>query len=164
MTTTFGDPRLPARFWTKVAHDPDGCWLWTAAKNHGYGYFLWNGRTQNAHRVAYEVLVDAVPDGLVVDHGCHNGTGCPGGIECPHRPCVRPDHLEAVTQSINKLRGMSAPARKARQTHCKRGHELASDNVKTNKRGHRECYTCRLAQNARWRERRRHVSPPQRIL
>ena len=34
MTYTFGDTRLPKRFWDKVQIDPDTCcWEWTAYRN-----------------------------------------------------------------------------------------------------------------------------------
>lgn len=156
MTDTFNDPRLPERFWVKVDHDPAGCWRWRAAINQGYGFFLWAGRSQNAHRVAYEALVGPIPKGHVVDHDCHNGTGCPGGVDCPHRRCVRPSHLEAVTQSINKQRGMSFAAQRSRHTHCAReGHELAGRNLMVNRRGHRECRACKYARTAARRARLR---------
>ena len=96
----FGDPRLPARFWVKVragsipAHRPDlgPCWVWTGSRNrNGYGQF-WHGRHMGAHRFAYEALVGSMPDGLQSDHLCRN------------RSCIRPDHLEPVTGSVNLKR------------------------------------------------------------
>lgn len=95
------------RFWARVEKG-DACWRWLGAndKKTGYGSFSQGGRTTSAHRLAYELTVGPVPAGLVLDHLCHNAdSGCPGGRTCAHRSCVRPDHLEPVTQSINVLRG-----------------------------------------------------------
>lgn len=104
-------------FWSHV--DKDGpvpqhrpelgpCWLWTGASDiKGYGRLRRrNGRGYHkAHRLAYEALVGPIPEGLVLDHVCHNGSGCAGGDGCPHRACVNPAHLEPVTQRTNVRRG-----------------------------------------------------------
>lgn len=83
------------RFWAKV-HKTDSCWLWTASLTFGYGSF-WDGKGQvRAHRFAYELLVDPIPEGLQLDHLCRI------------RHCVNPDHLEAVTNAENVQRGVVA--------------------------------------------------------
>ena len=93
-----------------------GCWLWTDALNtNGYGV-VWDPAKQKqskAHRVAYEELVGAIPDELPIDHLCRN------------RACINPEHLQPVTLGENVRRGVSPPAQRARQTHCKNGHELS---------------------------------------
>lgn len=128
---------LPAedRFWRYVARS-DGCWEWIGYQSpDGYGKFQWEGG-QLAHRFAYELLVGAIPDGLTLDHLCRN------------RGCVNPAHLEPVTQTVNKLRGVSFVAQQAAQTHCKRGHLLSGDNVrleKTKRGWSRRCKTCQKA-------------------
>ena len=110
----------------------DGCWEWTGCLMPlGYGQLRRDGKTVYAHRVMYELMVGPIPEGLFIDHLCRN------------RKCVRPDHLEAVTNEVNIMRGNSVPARRARQTHCKEGHELAGDNLFVTVRGHRICRTCR---------------------
>lgn len=80
------------RFWSKVDASGD-CWLWTGAPHLGYGRFS-RGRSgaTYAHRVAYELLVGPIPDGLTLDHLCWNTL------------CVNPDHLEPVTRAENTRR------------------------------------------------------------
>jgi hypothetical protein len=104
------------RFWEKV-EKTGGCWNWTAGLNAaGYGMFS-DGKTRLAHRFAYEMVVGKIPDGLQLDHLCRN------------RSCVRPDHLEPVTNRENCLRGESPFAKHARQTHCVNGHEFTPENT-----------------------------------
>jgi hypothetical protein len=149
-----GDDRLPARFWSKVRVAGD-CWIWTGALNHGYGYFRWDGRTQNAHRVAYQELVAPIAGGHDVDHLCHGrDAACPGGHGCPHRACVNPEHLEPVPPKTNMLRGRSPFAIHAGTTHCPMGHALTGENLWLD-RGARICRTCKLAQNAAYKEANR---------
>lgn len=92
---------------------PSGCWEWTGAVDlNGYGVVYGNGRMRKAHRVLYEKANGTVPHGLELDHLCRN------------RKCVNPDHLEPVTHRENILRGVGTAASRARQTHCKHGHEF----------------------------------------
>lgn len=114
-------PSPLARFHQKYEVTPTGCWLWTgglfAGDGGGYGQFYVDGRNWHAHRWAYTVLVRPLDDDETLDHLCRV------------RPCVNPDHLEPVPIAVNLLRGVGAPARNARKTHCVRGHELTGDNV-----------------------------------
>jgi len=81
------------RFWAKVKKTPT-CWEWQGDSRAGYGVVRLkreNGRQPRkpAHRVAYEMLVGPIPEGLVMDHTCHN------------KACVNPDHLRPVTNKQN---------------------------------------------------------------
>lgn len=78
-----------ARFWAKV-EKTEGCWNWTAAlKPNGYGAY-WDGyRLRYPHRYSYELASGPIPDGMQIDHTCHN------------RSCVNPGHLRLATTKQN---------------------------------------------------------------
>jgi len=70
------------RFWSKVdkteGRGPWGnCWEWTETSRYrgGYGAFWW-GRTQVAHRVAWEHKYGKIPEGFVLLHRCDNPPCC----------------------------------------------------------------------------------------
>jgi hypothetical protein len=145
-----------ARFWSKV-NKTDTCWLWTGAPARGnYGSFGAQGRTFRAHRYAYELHYGPIPDGLHLDHRCHNeDPTCPGGPTCRHRRCVNPAHLEAVTPYKNALNGLTPAAVNARKTHCDHGHEYTPENTYAipvspyQRYGARACRACRQLARAR---------------
>ncbi len=126
---------------------PDECWPWPSVKTDGYGRIHNPGGSPLAHRVAYELLVGPIPDGLQLDHTCHTRAAhtCRGGPTCAHRRCVNPALLEPVTPKQNSLRSSAVPPRRAPKTHCPKGHAYAGDNVSVHKRGYRRCRTCHNA-------------------
>lgn len=155
------------RFWANVetdgpvpAHRPElgPCWIWTGRPHvSGYGYLHVVGGARRSNRLAYELLIGPIPEGLVVDHLCHNGdSSCPSGYQCRHRLCVNPAHLEAVLNRVNILRGNNNAAKNAARTHCIYGHEFTADNTLVSDEGRkRKCRTC--ATTRPWRSS---VVPP----
>jgi hypothetical protein len=145
MTSNFGDPRLPSRFWMKLAVNMDGgCWTWTASGSNGYGRFQVGRGSRQAHRIAYEALVGPIPAGLQLDHLCRN------------RGCCNPAHLEPVTQQENIRRGENGKARGIQQrakTTCPAGHPYSGENLLVRCTGKRACRTCERGQPRRSRAR-----------
>lgn len=112
-----------------------GCWQWTGRTDrYGYGRIQSFGQALQAYLVAYEAWRGPVPDGLELDHLCRV------------RICVNPDHLEAVTKTVNTMRGESSPAVNARKDACIHGHPFDDANTyyATRKSGRvrRQCRTC----------------------
>lgn len=141
-SSLYGDYPAQLAYLTRVRDD--GCWEFIGYVNpRGYGQL---GRNIGAHRIAWEVANGRpVPVGLVVDHQCHNlHPTCNDDIACSHRRCVNPDHLEAVTQATNILRGKGITPSNAAKTHCAAGHEFTPDNTyhRPDRFG-RICRTCR---------------------
>ena len=146
-------PSLEDQFWAAVDKG-DGCWLWTGHRNDGgYGQFK---RNILAHRFSYQLHRGPIPEGLITDHLCHSrDLSCPGGPTCLHRRCVKPDHMELVTNAENIRRGLwgrKARAKKAVPT-CKRNHPFDEANTRFTPRGYRVCVTCKNLRKADWRRR-----------
>ena len=132
------------RFWEKVRPAPPmACWEWTAATSHGYGVFVIERKNLRAHRVAYELMIGPIPQGLVLDHLCHN------------RGCVNPYHLDPVPLEVNSGRSLAGEINRARilaQQFCVRGHDLNDPTVaRVTSDGYRQCRECKRI----WRTRRR---------
>lgn len=137
-----GDPHValkdhtPAveRWKTSYAVDAaTGCWNWIGTIARGYGRITDGAQNQYfAHRFVWIQVVGLIPKGYVIDHhnpdfGCHN--------KC----CVNPEHLEAVPQAINALRGEV----NKNKTHCKNGHEFTEANTYNHPvTGWRQCRAC----------------------
>jgi hypothetical protein len=136
-------------FWRYVQKTSD-CWLWVGARTKGRSAYYGTYNSQRAHRLVYEATIGPIPRGLVLDHLCRNPL------------CVRPDHLEPVTNKENILRGVSFSAKNAQKTHCPEGHEYSAWNTYTRPSGHRVCMQCRIVKNKASRARRRAVLHAQR--
>lgn len=124
------------RFWDKVNILDNGCWEWIGSRHkQGYGLFWYRGRTQRAHRFAYEYSRHTViPDGLVTHHLCKNTW------------CVNPHHIEIVTPKVNAKRsdvGLYMIERQAQRTHCANGHPFTMGNTYIYPNGkHIHCRIC----------------------
>ena len=111
------------RFFSKVDMTDD-CWLWQASLDkHGYGQVNIGRKIYRSHRVSYSLIKGDIPKGLDLDHLCRV------------RSCVNPDHLEAVTRSVNLKRGMMHNKLK---TACPSGHEYDVVDLY----GRRRCSVC----------------------
>lgn len=115
---------LAARLVSKTDRTSE-CWVWTGTITpNGYGQVSKFGRPTLAHRVSYELFVGPISEGLVLDHLCKTTN------------CVRPDHLQPVTQAENVIRAKRNPS-------CPQGHLYDDANSYYAPNGHRRCRRCR---------------------
>lgn len=123
-------PKTQERFWSKVQKTKT-CWIWTSTIKHGYGYFWLGESEERAHRLSYQMKHGRIRDGLTIDHLCRN------------RGCVKPSHLEEVTNKVNILRGVGPSAKNSMKTSCLRGHPFDEINTRWRRDGRgRDCRLC----------------------
>jgi len=104
----------------------DSCWLWTGScDKDGYGRFKINSRYVRAGRFAYQMAHGSIPDGAQLDHLCRN------------KPCVKPDHLEPVSNKVNQQRGLWGM-----RSVCAQGHAYTPANTYFRPNGRRDCRAC----------------------
>ncbi len=125
------------------------CWRWTGFLSaQGYAQLTVAKRVLRLHRVAYELWIGAIPDGMEIDHTCRI------------RDCFNPDHLEVVTHRENIRRSswkpylVSIPPR-FELTHCAHGHEYSPENTRVaqSKKGpFKVCRTCHRAKEREYAE------------
>ena len=104
---THGDPQggglrysTPEEAFASRTERRGECLIWTGAKvSGGYGNLHVNGRNTAAHRYAWECENGPIPDGMLIDHICHN------------RACVNVDHLRLATHQQNNSNLAGARAR-----------------------------------------------------
>lgn len=157
MAKTTHRTTLAQRAWPKVERrGPDECWPWIRRLTaDGYGIVTerrddGHHTTTLAHRRVWRVANGPVPEGLTVDHTCHNrDLTCRGGKTCLHRRCCNPAHLEAVPLPEN--------IKRAQRETCRYGHPL--DGIfpadKWRKQPTRYCKTCYYARQRASRASRR---------
>lgn len=120
-------PRTASVLHLKTRRNESGCLIWLGnVSNKGYG----------PHRRIYEQTVGPVPDGMHLDHRCHDPKQCKGGVTCPHRRCVDVTHLEITTPRENAIRGGRGAAEQ-----CPAGHSY-EEHGRIDFRGHRSCIPC----------------------
>ena len=125
------------RFWAKV--DTSGsCWLWRGHRlPTGYGQFFGGGKVVFAHRWAYAHIRGAIPAHLYIDHLCRNTS------------CIRPSHLEVVTNAENVRRAQLITRN---NESCPKGHAWTIENTGVRLLPHRTDYGtryCRMCSRAR---------------
>ena len=65
------------------------CLVWTGGMSNGYGSITVNGRHAQTHRYSYEMVNGPIPEGLQIDHMCHN------------KACCNVEHLRLTTPKQN---------------------------------------------------------------
>ena len=79
-----------------------GCHIWHGAGHaHGYGCLRYQGRHQQAHRLAWSLKNGPIPKGMILCHRCNV------------RRCVNPDHLALGTRADNNADTKAARLRLA---------------------------------------------------
>jgi hypothetical protein len=137
---------LTDRLYDRIGYDPQHpcCWSWVGATDSsGYGHLRVKGKLITAHRLAHQLWIGPLVEGLEVDHLCAN------------RRCFNPLHLEQVPRSVNKARG-KVNGHKGK-THCTNGHEFTPENTYLNPQRNgdmrRQCKTCIFDRTRRRRAR-----------
>jgi hypothetical protein len=134
---------IPERISSKIIPEPNsGCWLWLGAVDgKGYGRIKITGSRKNypVHRMLFELSNGSISPELVVDHKCR--------VRC----CCNPQHLEAVTNKTNILRGTSPAATNAAKQICVNGHSLDDAYIV---RFVRKCRSCQLSNMAAYYKRK----------
>lgn len=91
-------PPASATIAANTRRTPSGCLVWTGKASGRYPAFKFNGRTQKAHRIAWQIKRGAIPAGAYVCHSCDNTL------------CVDVEHLFLGTQREN-MHDMTAKRR-----------------------------------------------------
>lgn len=151
------DARALERIAAMTDIQPNGCQLFTGCKITGYGQLQYRGRKTPAHRLKYELLLGAIPAGMVIDHICHDPLTCPGGDACLHRACLNVEHMQVTTQRENlspRRRNMEKiGTSRTPPAYCPNGHEYTEENTVFMDRKRRVGRMCRTCRNAKCLER-----------
>jgi len=128
---------------TEHFYNGSACWDWLGSKSKdGYGQFILSARRRESririapYRFIWEHLNGPMPEGLEPDHLCNR------------RGCCNPAHVEPVTHSENQKRSYQRGrrlSRRARPSHCPRGHEYTIANMMRGGKGPLQCRACNTA-------------------
>ena len=97
-----GGETLRDRILSACVQSPTGCMEWKLHTVRGSGRMKVNGRKQYVHRLMWEIVNGAIPEGLFVLHHCDNPA------------CVEPSHLFVGTHADN-MADRSAKGRASRR-------------------------------------------------
>jgi hypothetical protein len=119
-----------------------GCWISNYAVNRSNGYASLGWREDGrdigttVQRASYTHSYGPIPDGMVIDHICHN------------RPCVNPAHLRAIPRGENARRQGEGDFPLGQ---CPNGHPLSEyrKRVKGVSAGMSYCGACQRERNDR---------------
>jgi hypothetical protein len=123
---------IPTKLIAYSKDDADlGCRVWTGGIKGSSGYGnVWDGeKSVSAHRLSYETFVGPIPDGMHIDHLCRN------------RSCIKPSHLDVVTNAENAKRGLTS-VHNMMKTYCPAGHPYSGANLYVLPSGSRACKEC----------------------
>ncbi len=116
------------------------CWIWRGAVNNkGYGKVVIAGKRQYAHRAMYEQEVEAIPEGLTIDHLCRQ------------RNCVNPAHLEPTTMAANLQRGKGAKLTSEQVLEIRREPSTTTTRVLAARYEISESHMSRVRRRLRWK-------------
>jgi len=93
---------IKRRFFEKVEipNGKEGCWIWVGSIGGGrYGGFLFNGKVELAHRMAWMIRYGKISSGAYICHHCDN-TKC---VNSEH--LFKGDQFANMADMMNKGRG-----------------------------------------------------------
>lgn len=114
---TMGGP--PQEVLSRQTRTEGTCLVWVGALNStGYGVVTYNNASLLAHRWSWELVNGAIPEGMMLDHKCHNTA------------CVNVAHLRLATRHQNNIH-LNGPNSRSRTgvrgvKHGKNGKYLAA--------------------------------------
>jgi len=118
-----------------------GCWHHPSvptAKGYAQTKYGWPvAKSTLIHRLSWMHYKGEIPEGMVIDHLCHNPAECEGGNTCTHRRCVNPDHLALVTVAENSHKTVRVFEYRKQ---CVNGHDVES--VAQTSTGRKYCLIC----------------------
>lgn len=132
------------RIVSRFEKQDNGCWHHPSvptAKGYAQTKYGWpKSQSTLIHRLSWIYYKGDIPEGMVIDHLCHNPAECEGGNNCPHRRCVNPDHLALVTEAENNAKTVRVLKYRS---HCLKGHPLENNVIQFASRKGQYCLTCK---------------------
>jgi len=105
------------------------CLEWTAGKSR-YGYFFYQGKLEQAHRVAWKLAHGSIPLNHIIHHSCGN------------KLCVNVKHLTSMPAQEHRRHHPGGRPMENLRTHCSYGHPWTLENIYYPPTGYRKCRQC----------------------